>query len=535
MNNIKVLDCTLRDGGYCNQWQFEESNIKRIIKSLTDSSIDIVECGFLTNTMQYDANISKFTTIDELNNMLPDLASSTLYVVMSNFGEYDFNMLPKCSGKGICGVRLAFHKKDAKAALKQGKIIISKGYKLFLQPMVSLCYSDKEFLDLVDAANELNPYAFYIVDSFGEMKRKDLTRLFYMIEHNLNDNIFIGFHSHNNMQLAYSNAQKLVEMQTSRNLIIDSSVFGMGRGAGNLNTELFTEYLNECRHSSYDIKPLLFVIDEVLNRFYQQKSWGYSLPNYLSALHSAHPNYAFYLDDKKTLTVEGMNEIFLRMDEDKKYEFDKAYIEKMYLQYMATGKTREVHKAELKALLKGREVLLIGPGRTAEEEKDKICDYAKNNNVVVISINYDYPYYETNFVFISNMRRFRDFPAEKRYKCIITENIICDDVYLQTKYKDLLNDIEIVRDNAGLMAIKFLIVYGAAKIKLAGIDGYSHDMTTNYVNNSMAFIAENSRLDAMNKGMEEVLNKYRNDIDISFLTKEKYLYICMGGGGATVE
>ncbi len=525
MNIISVLDCTLRDGGYCNQWKFGASNIKRIIKSLSDSNINIVECGFLTNTVQYDSNISKFTTIDELNEMLPNTITATIYVALSNFGEYDFNNLPEYSGKGICGLRLAFHKKNAKAALEQGKIIIKKGYKLFLQPMVSLCYSDVEFLDLIRAANELNPYAFYIVDSFGEMKRRDLTRLFYMVEHNLRDDILIGFHSHNNMQLAYSNAQKLVEMQTSRNLIIDSSVFGMGRGAGNLNTELFTEYLNECRNTNYDIKPLLTIIDEVLNRFYQQRSWGYSLPNYLSALHSAHPNYAFYLDDRKTLTVESMNEIFLRMDEDKKYEFDKSYIENLYLQYMATGKTQEAHKSELQEFLKGKEILLIGPGKTAEEEKEKICAYAKNNTVVTISINYDYPYYKTDFVFISNMRRFREYPVNKRNKCIITANIISDDVYLQTKYKDLLNEVEIVRDNAGLMAIKFLINYGVAKIKLAGFDGYSHDITSNYVNSSMALITEASRLDAMNRGMSEVLKQFIEVINISFLTTQKFIHL----------
>ena len=83
------------------------------------------------------------------------------------------------------------------------------------------------------------PYAFYLVDSFGTMKRKDMLRFFYMIEHNLREDIVIGFHSHNNLQLAYANAQTLVDLQTSRSLILDSSIMGMGRGAGNLNSELF--------------------------------------------------------------------------------------------------------------------------------------------------------------------------------------------------------------------------------------------------------------------------------------------------------
>ena len=77
----------------------------------------------------------------------------------------------------------------------------------------------------------------------------------------------------------------------------------MGRGAGNLNTELFVQYLNDNADGNYDIKPLLSIIDEILNAFYQRNYWGYSLPNYLSAAHNAHPNYAGYLDDKKTLGI----------------------------------------------------------------------------------------------------------------------------------------------------------------------------------------------------------------------------------------
>ena len=130
---------------------------------------------------------------------------------------------------------------DMLGGLEACRTVKEKGYKVFVQAMVSVAYTDEEFLELISKVNELEPYAFYIVDSFGMMKRKDLTRLFYIVEHNLKQSIWIGFHSHNNMQLAYSNAQSLVDMQTKRNIIIDSSVYGMGRGACNLNTELFVQ------------------------------------------------------------------------------------------------------------------------------------------------------------------------------------------------------------------------------------------------------------------------------------------------------
>lgn len=522
MNNIKVLDCTLRDGGYCNNWQFGQKNIRKILKSLIDSNIDIIECGFLTNKVTYDVDVSKFKDLFQIESFLAENHTGKLLVVMVNYGEFDFSKLPDCKDTPIDGIRLAFHKKNVHEALESCRIIADKGYKIFIQPMVSLRYTDNEFLDLINEVNKLKPYAFYIVDSFGEMKRKDLTRLFYMVEHNLDEDVQIGFHSHNNMQLAYSNAQRLVELQTTRDLIIDSSVYGMGRGAGNLNTELFTEYLNECRQTEYDIKPLLNIIDDVLVGFYQQKSWGYSLPNYISALHSAHPNYAFYLDDKKTLTVESMNEIFLRMDEAKKYEYDKNYIENLYTAYMATGRAIEAHKSELKQLLKDKTVLLIGPGKSAESDKEKIVAYAKDENTISINVNYDYPHLQADFAFISNMRRFREYPVEKHGRCIITANILSDDVYLQTKYRDLLNDVEAVRDNAGLMAIKFLINYGVKKVVLAGFDGYSHNSSENYAEKSMAFVTKTALLDAINHGMAMMLKEYSKQIEIEFLTKPVY-------------
>ena len=105
----------------------------------------------------------------------------------------------------------------------------------------------------------------------------------------------------------------------------------MGRGAGNLNTELFVEYLNDNMGTSYVLKPLLTIIDEILTLFYQQNYWGYSLPNYLSAKHNAHPNYAAYLDSKKTLTVEAMDELFAMMSDDKRSVYDKEYIEALYV------------------------------------------------------------------------------------------------------------------------------------------------------------------------------------------------------------
>lgn len=525
MAEIKVLDCTLRDGGYCNEWNFGFDNTKKIIRGLVESTIDIIECGFLTNKVVYDTNITKYTNLNQLKNVLPVKNAKQMYVCMMNYGEYDINNLPDCDRITIDGIRVAFHKKDMIPSLEICKKIKEKGYKVFIQAMVSLNYSDEEFLDLIKRVNAFEPYSFYIVDSFGVMKKKDLIRLFYLVEHNLKKGISIGYHSHNNMQLAYSNAQSLIDMRTEHDLIIDSSVFGMGRGAGNLNTELFVEYLNENIGSEYKLKPLLTIIDDILSAFYQQNYWGYSLPNYLSAKHNTHPNYASYLDGKKTLTVEAMDELFSLMDETKRVEFDKKYIEELYTRYMAKNSVQENHLSELKDKLHDKNVLIIAPGRSSVEEKENVIEFARKDDTVSVSINFDYQLYDTDLIFLSNLRRYRDLEQSKHDKCIVTSNIPAVDVYLQTKYGELVNDENAVHDNAGMMLIKFLINLGVKRVYLAGMDGYSVDPMQNYADQKMTFYTQRALSESMNDGINAMLRKFSKDIEIVFVTKPRYVNI----------
>lgn len=513
-----ILDCTLRDGGYCNQWNFGKKNISKILMELIHADVDVIECGFLTERVVHTPDITKFNSLEDLTDYIPQDKQGKLFVAMINFGEYDLQSIPKYDGRTLDGIRLAFHKKDLKQALIQAEFIKKRGYKLFLQPMVSLNYTDEEFLTLLHMTNDIEPYAFYIVDSFGAMRRKELVRLFYMVEHNLNPSIKIGFHGHNNLQLAYSNAQALLEIPTTRDLFVDSSIYGMGRGAGNLNTELFINYLNTNKGTEYFLPPVLSVIDEILTYFYERHPWGFSLAHYISAIHNAHPNYASYLDDKKTLTVEMMNEIFESMDTVKKSKYDADYIECVYSEYMERGNAFEAHLDELGKRMCGRTVLLIGPGKSAGEAKRDIISCKEMDDAIVISVNYNYDDDVTDYVFCSNMRRFRKLSQNDLKKCITTSNIRIKGAYLQVKYRDLMNNIKLVKDNAGLMAIQLLIKIGAKEIRLVGFDGYSHDMLDNYADEEMSIHMRNQVVDEMNAGMKKVLDQYREKIDIKFIS-----------------
>lgn len=523
MNKLKVLDCTLRDGGYCNEWKFGHQNILKIIAALVESKINIIECGFLTDIGLYHPDISKYHTLQQFNLVIPEECGDSVFVAMVNCGEFDIEKLPQCSGTGLTGIRLAFHKKQIKQALEECRIIKNKGYHIFVQAMVTLSYSDEEFLDLIHKVNDIKPYAFYIVDSFGMMKRKDLKRLFYMVEHNLSENIQIGFHSHNNMQLAYSNAQVLVETTTNRDLIIDSSIMGMGRGAGNLNTELFVDYLNDIINTSYDVKPLLRIMDEVLSTFYNKNYWGYSLPNYLSALYNTHPNYASYLTDKNSLTIADMNFIFDKMDDEKRIQFDKNYIEQLYLQYMDSNLENTDKNWLLSNKLMGKTVLVIAPGKSADKEKEKIIALSKQENIIVVSINHIYPHCKVDYVFLSNLRRKRDMPEDKKYELVVTSNITGLQADFVLPYHDLLNKKTHIKDNAGMMLIQCLILADVEKILLAGMDGYSHDVEENYALEQMQLITNQTLLDEMNKEMKELLYEYSKQVNIEFVTQRKYI------------
>lgn len=522
MKSISVLDCTLRDGGYCNSWRFGRDNIGKIINGLVHAGIDVVECGFVTDKVSFDPDTTKFPSVQSVSDILPADRGSTRFVAMINYGEYDPESIPVRDGSSIDGIRIAFHKKDLDSAIEYCSIVKSKGYDTYVQAMVSMAYTDAEFIDLISRVNDVMPYAFYIVDSFGMMKRKDLARFFSLIEHNLDKSIKVGFHSHNNLQLAYSNALAFLDMRSGRDVIVDTSVYGMGRGAGNLNTELFVDHLDDDFDAQYSLSPILVIMDEVINGFYQKSPWGYSLPNYLSATHSTHPNYAGYLSDKNTLTIEAMDNIFACMDPDKRTEFDKEYIESLYLKCMSAGRESERHYSEFTDRICGKNVLLIAPGRSSYEECGKVREYSEKQDVITISVNFIYGICETDYAFVSNIRRYREISVADRARCIITSNIHDNDAYLQIRYSDLLNDDEAVRDNAGLMAIKMLKRCGANKVVLAGFDGYSHDALENYADGFKAFMTRKAVIDATNNGLSKVLRMYSKDIEIEFLTPPRH-------------
>lgn len=517
MKRVLTLDCTLRDGGYCNNWKFGHQNIVKVINGLVESGVDYIECGYVSSFAKADNDSTKYSDFRQLNNIISTIRTSTKYLVMINYGEISIEQIPKKNETVVDGIRVAFHKKDLDKAIEFCEEIKNKGYEVFVQPMVTMCYSDVEFNRLIEGVNGFNPTALYIVDSFGMMKQMDILH-YARLSKEMNPGIMLGLHAHNNMQLAFANSQCFSELELARCIVIDVAIHGMGRGAGNLNAELFLDYLNSIIDEKYNIKALLNVMDEVISGFFEKKPWGYSLPNYLSAVYMSHPNYAYYLSNKRTLTLEAMDEIFGLINPNKRYEYDEKYIEQLYIDYLSRKKGKELFANVIKNSI-GKDILLIAPGSSAYEEKEKINSFIRDNSPMVISINFYYPYASIDYIFVSNMRRFRQLNDSLYSKTIVTSNIKANGVFATVDYESLLNSIDMVRDNACLMAMKLFADNYLSSIYIAGLDGYSHS-NCDYAFENLT-IPNNSlglSLEKINKGIAKFMSEFSEKHNICFLT-----------------
>lgn len=331
MANINILDCTLRDGGYINNWAFSNDMSTNLIDSLVKAKIEFIELGYINKTNGECKDTTMFSNLSCIENIVTN--SNAKYLVMLNVGDFDVEDMDY--NPNIFGIRLAFRKDNCKKAFEDAKKIIAMGFKVFMQPMITLSYSDKELLEMMSEFNKIDIYAFYIVDSFGAMQSHDVSRLALLIDNNLKKDVKLGLHAHNNLQLAYSNAVTLVQAisDSDRELIIDSSVLGMGRGAGNLNTELFADYLVKNFHKDYEIKSLLDIIDNYISIIHKENYWGYSAAHYISAIYNCHPNYSTYLSAKEDIAAKDIENIISNITESKKHKFDKKYIEDLYIDH----------------------------------------------------------------------------------------------------------------------------------------------------------------------------------------------------------
>jgi 4-hydroxy 2-oxovalerate aldolase len=324
---IQLLDCTLRDGVHVNGGNFGRQHITNIIDNLISASLDIVEIGFLKQC-EYSADISNFPRIEYAYDLLPQTQNqqSVEFALMARAEEFDMKELSECTGK-INYIRTAFYYDFLDVAVKVAKEVLARGYHSVLNLINTPGCTIKELSELIRRINEVKPYAVTIVDTFGVLYKQELETLLDVYDSQLDPTIRIGFHAHENLSLSFSLAQLFLErLSSKRNVIIDSSLMGMGRIPGNLCTELIANYLNNSYNKDYDLMHILKSIEDDISPIKNSTPWGYSPAYFLSARHRLHRSYSEYLL-KRGFRLDQIEYLLGRVKPEYVSKFNKNYID----------------------------------------------------------------------------------------------------------------------------------------------------------------------------------------------------------------
>ncbi len=335
-HQIDLLDCTLRDGGIVLDFNFGIDRMQEMKSVLEASGVNVIECGYIDERKGSPAGRTCFDNELSLKNTLLSTGKKkdVTYVAIIDHGTFTLDDLQKADSQGIDGIRYAFHKEHMREALTEARKIIDKGYKLYIQPMVSVRYNDEEFREMISICNNELPgaSAFYIVDSFGQMDNMMLLHKLEIADLYVNETMKIGFHGHNNRQMAYSNALAFISHPTSHNLMLDTSIMGMGKGAGNVCTELIMPVLN-AEGGNYCSVGIYDLISSYISGLQKTYPWGYSLDYYLSSLYGCTPSYIKLFTKDERVTTDILIALLQKMPSEKKAACDKDFAKKYLEQY----------------------------------------------------------------------------------------------------------------------------------------------------------------------------------------------------------
>lgn len=335
--NIYLLDATLRDGGqgledlHKNGFSdkiFSEEVKHSTIESLGNSNVDIIEIGTMGPSVDDKSKFAIYQNVEELSKYLPEKRNpNALYAGLYIGPDTDVNEIPDWNPSLVEGIRVILRYSELQKSLDYCAALSAKGYKVFVQPMLTMRYTDAELDMVIQAANKMKAYACYFVDSYGYMQPQDVKRLFDYYDARLDKDIKIGFHAHNNMNLAFSNVQYFLNIDSLRDVIIDSCATGMGQGAGNLQTELIIPYLNENYGKNYDYDSVLDICDVLDNEMIPDDLWGYSVARLLPAVYKTAYKYGLMMRNKYHLSFRQMNKILREMPDANRMRFTPQDLE----------------------------------------------------------------------------------------------------------------------------------------------------------------------------------------------------------------
>ena len=288
---IRVLDCTIRDGGLMNNHQFDDQVVKAVYEACVAAGIDYMEIGYRAS--RKDIKVGefgdwKYTREEDIRRIVGDNPSSLKLSIMADAGRCDYKEdILKKKDSVVDLVRVACYIHQVPMALDMIKDAQDKGYETTVNLMAVTTVGDRELEEGVEMLTGSGAGAIYVVDSFGALYSEQVRRLVNKYLHHAKANgMEVGMHAHNNLQLAYSNTIEAIILGANW---LDATMAGLGRGAGNCPMELLLGFLH---NPKYKLPPVLHCVDECIEPMRKDLQWGFDLPYMVTGLLNQHPRAA---------------------------------------------------------------------------------------------------------------------------------------------------------------------------------------------------------------------------------------------------
>ena len=295
---IKVLDCTIRDGGLINNHDFDEKFVRAVYKAVSDAGVDYVELGYRNSKKLFSSKeygLWKFCDDEVIKRITDGIESRTKVSVMVDVGRVEIEEVMQKSQSPIDMIRVATYVKDIDKAIFLANDFHGKGYETTINIMAISRDMGPELDEAVhQIEEECHVQVVYIVDSFGALYQEPVESLVKRFKSVLKTKE-VGFHGHNHQQLAFGNTIEAIIHDAN---YLDGTVYGIGRAAGNCPLELLIGFL---KNPKFNIRPILDLISKEFIPLRERIEWGYIIPYAIAGMLNEHPRAAMALrkSDKK--------------------------------------------------------------------------------------------------------------------------------------------------------------------------------------------------------------------------------------------
>ncbi|HNH47526.1 MAG TPA: aldolase catalytic domain-containing protein [Myxococcota bacterium] len=282
---IKVLDCTIRDGGICNNWRFDRAWVKRSFEALQAAGVDYMEIGYRTREGAFDrSKVGEWRFLEEevLAEVTAANNNTMKIAAMLDVGRVDPGDIKRRGETVVNTIRIATYAHQIKEARRLLDKALEEGYETFMNVMAVSTLEPAEVDAFLDELRDSGVHNVAIVDSFGALFPYHVGHLVRVYQNRLGEKIKVGIHTHNNQQQAFANTITAIDEGVD---FVDATIHGIGRGAGNCPLELLLFYLDNPR---YDVRPLLELVDEYAT-LRDELRWGYHLPYAITGFYNVHP------------------------------------------------------------------------------------------------------------------------------------------------------------------------------------------------------------------------------------------------------